>query len=413
VGKNINFLIDHQCPQCGAPAELSETDRLFKCAFCKVSAYLMAHRYFRYVLPHNAPQGQELVYFPYWRFKGMLFSCLASGIRNRFLDVSQQAAQSTLFPASVGLRSQAMKLRFVSPETKGWFIKPVLPFRRVMAAFLTRFNSHMAGPILHQSHIGESLSLIYAPFYVGKRIMDAVLNQPVSGDLDETFALSGFPGGPAEWGIRFIPTLCPNCGWDMQGRRDAVVLHCKNCESMWQASKQTMSRISVAHLPASEDENTVYLPFWRIKADVVGIDLNSYADLVKVANLPKVVQPGWERIPCHFWGPAFKVRPQSFLRLTHHITLSQPRNHLVAQVPKGSMHPVNLPVSESVETLKLNLAGFLRPKKLMADRIAQIQIKPSRYLLTYLPFDIRHHDLVQTTFNIAINRKQLALAGNL
>jgi hypothetical protein len=130
VGKNINFLIDHQCPQCGAPAELSETDRLFKCAFCKVSAYLMAHRYFRYVLPHNAPQGQELVYFPYWRFKGMLFSCLASGIRNRFLDVSQQAAQSTLFPASVGLRSQAMKLRFVSPETKGWFIKPVLPFRR-------------------------------------------------------------------------------------------------------------------------------------------------------------------------------------------------------------------------------------------------------------------------------------------
>jgi hypothetical protein len=77
------------------------------------------------------------------------------------------------------------------------------------------------------------------------------------------------------------------------------------------------------------------------------------------------------------------------------------------------MHPVNLPVSESVETLKLNLAGFLRPKKLMADRIAQIQIKPSRYLLTYLPFDIRHHDLVQTTFNIAINRKQLALAGNL
>jgi hypothetical protein len=92
----------------------------------------------------------------------------------------------------------------------------------------------------------------------------------------------------------------------MQGRRDAVVLHCKNCESMWQASKQTMSRINVAHLPASEDENTVYLPFWRIKADVVGIDLNSYADLVKVANLPKVVQPGWERIPCHFWGPAFK-----------------------------------------------------------------------------------------------------------
>ena len=373
----------------------------------------MERSYFRYLLPHNAPENQELVYFPYWRFKGMIFSCLPTGIQNRFLDVSRQAVQSAHFPVSVGLRSQAMKLRFVSPETKGYFIKPTLPFRQLMETFLTRFNRDMPGPILHQSHIGESLSLIYAPFYVGKRIMDAVLNQPASGALDESFELSRFSGGPADWRIRFIPTLCPNCGWDMQGRRDALVLHCKNCESMWQASKQGMSRVNVAHLPNPEDEHIIYLPFWRIKAEVSGIDLNSYADLVQAANLPKAIQPGWDRIPFHFWGPAFKIRPRSFLRLTHHLTLSQPRNHLIAQVPKGSMHPVNLPVSESVETLKLNLAGLLRPKKIVEDRIAQIQVKPCRYQLTYLPFEIRHHDLVQPTFNIAVNQNQLGLAGNL
>lgn len=373
----------------------------------------MARSYFRYVLPHNAPEGQELVYFPYWRFKGMIFSCLPSGIQNRFLDLSQQAVQSTLFPVTVGLRSQAMKLRFVSPETKGWFIKPALPFRQVMETFLTRVNPTTPRPILHQAHIGESLSLIYAPFYVGKRIMDAVLNQAVSGELDETFELGHFSGGPADWRIGFVPTLCPNCGWDMQGHRDALVLHCKNCASMWQASKQELSRVNVAHMRGPEDENTIYLPFWRIRADVVGIDLNSYADMVKLANLPKVVQPDWERVPCHFWGPAFKVSPQSFLRLTHHITLSQPRDHLVAQVPNGAMHPVNLPVSESVETLKLSLAGFIRPKKLVEDRIADIQVKARRYLLVYLPFEVRHHDLVQTAFNIAVNRNQLALAGNL
>jgi hypothetical protein len=182
---------------------------------------------------------------------------------------------------------------------------------------------------------------------------------------------------------------------------------------MWQASKQGLSRVNVAHLPMPENENIIYLPFWRIKAEVSGIHLNSYADLVKAANLPKVVQPGWDRIPCHFWGPAFKIRPQSFLRLTNSITLSQPRNDLVAQVPKGNMHPVNLPVSESVESLKLNLAGLLRPKKIVVDHIAQIQVKPSRYLLAYLPFEIRHHDLVQPTFKIAVNQNQLGLAGNL
>ncbi len=411
--KNINFLIDHQCPQCGAPATLNETDRLVQCTFCKVSSYLTERHYFRYLLPHNAPDGQRLVYFPYWRFKGMLFSCLPSGIQARFLDISQQAVQSTLFPVSVGLRSQAMKLRFVSPEIKGWFIKPALPIAQVMESVLDHVNLKIPRPILHQAHIGESLSVIYAPFYIGKRIIDAVLNQPVSGELDESFELDRFPGGPADWRIRFIPALCPNCGWDMQGRRDTLVLHCKNCQSMWQALKQGMTRVNVAHLPGFEDKHTIYLPFWRIRADVLGIDLNSYADLVKVANLPKVIQPGWDRVPYHFWGPAFKVRPQIFLRLTHHITICQPRNHLEAEVPKGAMHPVNLPVSESVESLKLNLAGFIRPIKVVQERIAQIQVKPRRYRLIYLPFEVRHHDLVQTTLNIAINRKQLELAGNL
>ena len=375
----------------------------------------MEQGYFRYLLPHTHQlrKEQELVYFPYWRFKGMLFSCLPSGIQNRFLDVSQQAVQSPLFPASVGLRSQAMKLRFVSPEAKGWFIKPTLPFRQAMETFLTRFNLTMPRPLLHQSHIGESVSLIYAPFYVGQRIMDAVLDQPVTAELDETFDLGQFSGGPADWCIRFIPTLCPNCGWNMYGHRDALVLHCENCESMWQATNQGLSRVNVAHMPGRENENTRYLPFWRIRADVFGIDFNSYADLVKVANLPKVVQPGWDRIPCHFWSPAFKVRPQRFLRLTHHLTLSQPREELVAHVPTGAMHPVNLPVSESVETLKINLAGCIRPPKVVEDRIAKIKITPRRYLLVYLPFDVRHHDLVQTTFNIAINRNQLSLAGNL
>jgi len=415
VGRNaINLLIDHQCPQCGAPAELAETDRLVRCSYCKVNSYLVPSRYFRYRLPDKAPQGEELVYFPYWRFKGMVFSCLSTGIQHRFLDASRQAVASPLFPISVGLRSQAMKLRFVSPETRGWFVKPATPFTQVMDAFLERINRDLPGSVYHQSHIGESLSLIYAPFYVGKTVMDAVLNQPVSRQLDESFDLNQFRGGPADWKIGFLPTLCPNCGWDMEGSRDALALHCKNCESVWQATKEGMTRLNVAHLPARKDEDTVYLPFWRIRADVSGIDLGSYADLIKVANLPRVAQPGWDRVPFFFWGPAFKVRPRSFLRLTQQMTLSQPRDNLAAQVPKGEvMHPVNLPVSESVETLKLNLAGFMRPKNKVPDSIPDIRIRARRYLLVYIPFAVRHHDLVQTRFKIAVNRNQLALAGNL
>ncbi len=372
----------------------------------------MERPFFRYLLPSNAPAGKDLIYFPYWRFKGMLFSCLPSGIQNRFLDVSQQAVHAPLVPASVGLRSQAMKLRFVSPDTDGWFVKPALPFRQVMETFLARFNLNPPEPILHQAHIGESLSMIYAPFYADHQMMDAILNQPVSKTIDEGFDPRQWPGGPAEFRMRFIPTLCPNCGWDMQGGRDALVLHCDNCASMWQASEKGMTSVTVAHLPSDTDD-IIYLPFWRIRADVSGFPLATYADLIKLANLPKVIQPQWHRRRFYFWGPAFKLRPQSFLRLTHHITVSQPHENLVAEVPPGPMHPVNLPVTESAETLKLNLAGIMRPKKRVETHIGDINTKPRRYVLVYLPFEKRHHDLVQTTFGIAVNRNQLALSTNL
>lgn len=374
----------------------------------------MERRFFRYLLPNHAPTDKELIYFPYWRFKGMVFSCLSSGIQNRFLDISRQAVQTSLFPASVGLRSQAMKLRFVSPDTAGWFIKPTLSFAQVLHSFLTRFNRDMPPPIYHQAHIGESLSIIYAPFYAGQQmIMDGVLNQPIPKVTDEPLDVKKWPGEPADYRIRFIPTLCPDCGWDMQGNRDAIVLHCNNCASMWKASKAGMTRVNVAHLPADSDEDLVYLPFWRIHADVLGISLVTCADLIKLANLPKVVQPTWNKHPFYFWGPAFKLRPQSFLRLTHQITVSQPHEAMVAKVPGGSMVPVNLPVSESAETLKLNLAGILRPQKSVETLIGNITITPRRYLLVYLPFEKRHHDLVYPSLNIAVNRNQLALSNNL
>lgn len=411
--KSINLLIDHQCPQCGAPAELGETDRLFQCSFCKVKSFLAERDCFRYLLPHRAPTDRQLIYFPYWRFKGMLFSCLPGSIEHRFLDASQQAVSTPLFPASLGLRSQTLKLRFVSPDTTGWFIQPSRSFRQAMDPLIRRTDRDMLGSVLYQTHIGESASLIYAPFYRDRHsIVDAVLNRPIFTEGGEDVDWGQFAGGKATWRIRFIPTLCPNCGWDMQGRRDALVLHCTNCESMWQASRQGLQRVNVAHMTGS-DAGAIYLPFWRIRAHVDGVTLNSLADLVKVANLPRVIQSEWERVPCHFWCPAFKVRPRSFLRLIHQVTLAQPRDNMVARVPNGDMHPVNLPISEAVETLKLNLAGFIQPKRAVEAHLTSLTVKPHRYLLIYLPFDVQHHDLVQSRWRIAINRNQLALAGNL
>jgi hypothetical protein len=342
----------------------------------------------------------------------MFFSCSPDGIQHRFMDLSHQAVQSRIFPVSVGLRSQALKLRFVSKDIEGRFLSPTIPNDQVMDMFDQRYTSGLPKPILHQSHIGESLSLIYSPFYAEDALYDGILNEPIVKSLPDDFEADSLPGGKPRGGIRFIPTLCPNCGWDLQGERDSIALSCKNCTSMWQGAGVGLKQIRFAHVP-SKEASVMYLPFWRIKAEVSHIQLDSYADLINVGNLPKVVQPGWNKIGFRFWAPGFKVPPQIFLRLTTAFTLSQPRDKLEAALPAGRVYPVNLPIKEAIESMKVTLAGFMKPKERMQSILPEIRIQAVSYVLVYLPFIERHHEFVQTKYRIAVNKNLLRLSGNL
>jgi len=377
-----------------------------------VKSFLLEKDFFQYAFSGRAPSGKPVFFFPYWRFKGMFFSCSANGILHRFMDLSHQAVRSGIFPISVGLRSQALKLRFLSADMEGRFLTPTMPLTQVMEIFDRRYTTDLPQPILHQSHIGESLSLIYSPFYAEGKLYDGILNEAIAQSLPDGFDAEQLPGGKPEGRIRFIPTLCPNCGWDLHGERDSLVLACKNCTSMWQGVGKGLKPIRFAHVPSMEAP-IVYLPFWRIKADVAGIRLDSYADLIDVANLPRVIQPGWEKIGFRFWAPGFKVRPQTFLRLNTVFTLSQPRDKMEATIPEGRLYPVNLPVKEAIESLKMTLAAFLKPRERLLSVLPNLQVRAVSYLLAYLPFIERHHDLVYPKYQIAVNKNQLRLAGNL
>ncbi len=342
----------------------------------------------------------------------MLFSCLAKSIENRFIDVSHQALRSSHFPINVGFRSQTQKLRFATADDEGTFIKPQIPFSELQGIWSDQYSAKLPKPILHQDWIGETLSLVYAPFYLDKKVVDGILNEPVSDA-----AVDAIPEGLLEpdkprWPITFLATLCPQCGWDLTGERDSLSLNCTNCQTVWQPKKGKLEQLKTAYVPEKGDD-WVYMPFWRIKADISDITLESYADLVRVANLPKVAQPGWDQIPFSFWSPAFKVRPQRFLTLATNVTMNQPIQKLISGQPKGRMQAINLPLQEAVESLKLNLAGFMRPRKKMMDLIADIQIRARRFLLIYLPFKDTPHELVHPGFNLAINKNLLVHSKNL
>lgn len=409
--KSSSLLIEFQCPQCGAPATLEETDHLFNCEFCRVNSYLMS-RVYRYVLPDNASENRELIYFPYWRFKGLLFSCVSNGIKHRIVDVSYQAIQSPHFPVSLGLRSQTLKLRFLSPEKKGYFLKPNISFEEITHSIKERFNSSLPKPIFHQDFIGETLSQVYAPFYADGKMYDAVLNKAVSLPLPEDFNTTALPGGAAEWSVRFVPAQCPRCGWDLKGQRDSLALTCDHCNSVWYPGKENLKELLFAFMPAEGDHIT-YLPFYRIQSDVSGIDLNSYADLVKVANLPKVVRDNWKEMPFHFWSPAFKVRPDDFLRFSRNLTLSQPQGKWISEFPKAQHYPVTLPLTEAIDSLKLGLANFMKPQRPLFPKLKEIEIRPKGFLLVFVPFHERGNELTQPDYQLRISKNLLKYARHL
>ncbi|MGD9183590.1 MAG: hypothetical protein PVG15_19050 [Desulfobacterales bacterium] len=364
------------------------------------------------MLSSNAADSKDLVFFPYWRFKGMLFAYAGHGIRHKFVDVSHQAVASRLFPVSLGLRSQALKIKFITPETEGLFLEPTQTLAQVEQNFDMRFDKTLPKPVLHHAHIGETISLIYAPFYIENRIYDAVLNRPVAAGQTENFDIDQLPAENPNWRIDFISTLCPHCGWDLEGERDSLVLLCKNCTSAWYPVGKKLKKIKFGRQPAPEN-NVLYLPFWRIRPEISGINLRNYADLIKVANIPKVVQPGWENIGFRFWAPAFKVRPKIFLQLSKNMTLAQLHNDLVKELPEHRHHPITLPVTEAIESLKVNLASFIKPKNTLAEILHAIDIAAKSFVLVYVPFQEKHHEFIQPDLQFAINKNILTLSENL
>jgi predicted RNA-binding Zn-ribbon protein involved in translation (DUF1610 family) len=407
--QTTRLLIDHQCPQCGAPIVLEETDHLFSCPYCRVKSFLYTSDFFRFMLPHNAPKGKNLVYLPYWRFKGILFTSLQERIEHRIIDVSHQALLSKVFPASLGLRSQVLKLRFVSPETQGRFLKPDLAFKDMLHVIEKRFSKDLPRPIYTQSFIGETLSQIYAPFYLNGKIYDAVLNRPISSAPAAELDVMALPGGSPSWQIHFIPAQCPTCGWDLEGDRDSIVLYCRNCSSLWTQARKGFRKLEFGHVPGQSRE-VLYLPFYRILPEIAGIDLRSYADLVRIANLPKVVQKGMEEEPFYFWSPAFKIRPRDFLRFSSAFTLSQPAETWEPRMPAGETYPVTLSIREALESLKINVAGFMKPPGVLLPTLADIQIKARGLSLIYFPFQNQRDEIFHPFFQLRTTRNVLAYA---
>ena len=405
-----HWRIEQGCPQCGAPATLDETDRLLACPFCRTRLYLVTEDHFHYYIPPAAKADGELFYIPYRRLRGSLFCVNASEVTHRFIDTNTLAVNFPGLPYSLGLRPQTLKLRFVAPSTQGRFIAPDLP----ADAEIPGLGKAPHGVLRHEfirEFIGETASLIYAPFFLrGETLCDAVLGKPICEcQSDDRERLEQSPQ-PAQMQVRFIPTLCPYCGWDMEGEKDSLVLICRNCNSAWECLKNGFQRVgfTVISPPAESGGIALYLPFWRMKPRIEGMELTSYADLIRAANLPKAIIPAFASEPLHFWSPAFKVNPFLYLRWARQMTVSRPADDTEENFPKTALHPVTLPLAEAAEGIIITLAQMSTDKRKLYPKLSGLRVTLEEFRLEYHPFILSGGELIHASIRFALDRTALS-----
>lgn len=405
----MTFLIEQACPQCGAPIELAETDRLLHCPYCNVNTYLAAGDYYRFMLPNRVASG-ELYHVPYLHFRGMVYLCHGQQIDQRLADISLLGIEGDFLPANLGVRPQAVTMKFASPEAGGRFLAATRPMDEI-TSLAVRHPKVAAQNVVHSACIGEALNLIYLPVVVRhEAIYDGLTDSELCHGRDCAARLDAAQPLTTCWRPVLLSTLCPQCGWAMEGDRDSVALGCRNCHSVWEASGDSFRRMAVSSVPATVPQ-PVFLPFWKISLTLVcpERECKSFADFLRLTNQPRQPMAAWEGLPLSLWSPAFKIKGDQYLTLCGRFTLAQ---HLVKSteaLPAGQLYPVTMGRGEALDTIKVLVGHLAQNKKSIMPLLAAITPVVLDIGLVFVPFADSGRELHQGLLNLAINKQILAL----
>ncbi|MFT5698186.1 MAG: hypothetical protein ACI8ZB_001040 [Desulforhopalus sp.] len=397
----MDLTIDQSCPSCGAPIVVNEDDKLIECGFCNVTNFRLESTAARYLLPYSLPEDvdeSEMIFVPYLRFKGVVYFVENYQVRYKIVDTTRLAVEIQSLLPSLGLRPQVMKVHPVTVAVQGRFVLQTVP---VKAAFLQAtklvelFSGKNNKKLLHRAFIGETISLIYQPFYIkDDYIIDAVDKRRI-GPAGDLLALSGKScSSKKSWEPHFISTRCPECGGLLKGERDSCVLCCDNCSIHWAEEKSKLVRIqwSVAeHI----QKNIKYFPFWKIKFTTTGCDLTNFGNLIRFTNQPIVLSRNDRQEPLYFLLPAFKINPKAFLQIASQLTMAH------GKIPKGKTiggimsHPVTLDKGEAIQSIKSILVNLTVGNSKQLQLLPQVTVEVSRCELLFLPFVKNVHDYIQ------------------
>ena len=272
-----------------------------------------------------------------------------------------------------------------------------------------QFLAAIREDIFHKAYVGEAVNLIYIlPLYFEKGALFDGHHPTARGTSSQgpgkIFIHERKTSPP--WQLTFLATLCPRCGWNMEGEKDSVVLTCPNCQTAWEAERGRFVPVEFFSV-LNDAPDLTYLPFWKMSVRTEGININTFADFIRITNQPKVVQESWHHKDMAFWAPAFKIRPKLFLFISRCLTLAHEDFEGQKMFPEPLRHPVTLPVAEAIQTIKVTLADATVNKKDIVPGLSGISPSVKGVTLAYLPFRKTGHDMIQLQTGLAINRKSL------
>ncbi len=439
----MDIKIEQECPQCGAPITIAESDRLLSCPYCGVKSFMQSAGAFRYYLP--PPDGEEdaaeLLYVPYLRFKGNIFLVNEAGISHKVMDTTHLGFDLPGLPPSLGVRPQAMQVQRLLPETPGRYLRLTTKARVILEKVIRlspmriekkkqqitgkendmvyigsrmetiEYSSHSR--FLHRAFIGETVSFVYLPIHVKD---NTLLDGVTKSFLMRREQASGVPLRGASfnprWQVRFMPTLCPRCGWSLDGEGDCLVTTCSNCDTAWELGPQGLKQVHWQMVPGDRG-TALYLGFWKISAHIPALDIYSFADFIQRTNQAMLPKQQWYDRVMSYWIPAFKLRPKIFLRTGRQATLGQWRlspeeGHVVP-----NLYPVTLPAAEAKQSVKVILAASTASRKSIFPFLPKVRLQDVTSTLVFLPFVDKGHDWYQPHTAASISKNVLRFGRNL
>ncbi len=390
---------------------LEENDHLLECPFCRVRLYAYHHPYPCLHLPPQIPANRgKLVYVPYWRLRGLAFAVVKREVVGRVIDVAESACGQPGFPPSLGIRPQALTLKPMEPDAPGTF----LPRERERRQFISHLSSSIAAgleshgtEVYHHALVGETVSLIYAPYLVTRHEMiDALNGKTVGSHPLPSLNQSGDSAENRPPTLLFHATLCPNCGWALEGHPDSLTLHCTHCHRAWHANRKGFLQVPLFALNTKEKPD-IWIPYWVIGTEATGFTLNSVADFLKLTNQPRLPRREDTQRPFYFWTPACKLNPNLFIHMGARLTMRQPHPEPVTRMPQEPVYTNNLPPVEGFQSALTTLAQVTTAKGRLFPRLRGGRLAFKSYRMALVPFCSRGMEYWQPEFGFSFPKAAL------